>query len=160
MASAAEARVGPLAHPVEIPPQHIYFVPSPAMQAVRRKVLRAAGLNVPVLVLGESGTGKEVLARFIHERSPWREGPFVKVNCPAIPGTLLESELFGFQKGAFTGAHASKPGRVELAHNGTLFLDGIAELGLASQSKLLQFLQDGHFSRIGDEQERSVDTRM
>jgi transcriptional regulator with PAS, ATPase and Fis domain len=67
------------------------------MQAVRQKVSRAAGLNVPVLVLGESGTGKEVLARFIHERSPWREGPFVKVNCPAIPGTLLESELFGFQ---------------------------------------------------------------
>src|ERR1700757_2781336 len=145
MASAAEAKLNSV-QSLELPPEHVFFGPSATMQAVRQKVLRAAGLNVPVLVLGESGTGKEVLARFIHERSPWRTGPFVKVNCPAIPGTLLESELFGFQKGAFTGAHASKPGRVELAHNGTLFLDGIAELGLASQSKLLQFLQDGHFS--------------
>ena len=84
----------------------------------------------------------------------------MKINCAAIPGTLLESELFGFEKGAFTGAHSTKPGRVELAHNGTLFLDGIADLDLASQSKLLQFLQDGRFSRIGDELERSVDTRL
>jgi len=101
MASAAEAKLNSV-QALELPPEHVYFGPSVTMQAVRQKVLRAAGLNVPVLVLGESGTGKEVLARFIHERSPWREGPFVKVNCPAIPGTLLESELFGFQKGAFT----------------------------------------------------------
>jgi len=130
------------------------------MQAVRQKVLRAAGLNVPVLVLGESGTGKEVLARFIHERSPWRAGPFVKVNCPAIPGTLLESELFGFQKGAFTGAHASKPGRVELAQDGTLFLDEIAELDASLQAKLLHVLQDGHFTSIGDHEEKRVDARV
>jgi two-component system response regulator AtoC len=82
------------------------------------------------------------------------------VNCAAIPGSLLESELFGYEKGAFTGAHASKPGRVELAHNGTLFLDEIADLSLGLQSKLLQFLQDGHFSRIGDESERAVETRL
>jgi two-component system response regulator AtoC len=160
MASAAEARLNSIAHPLELPPEHVYFGPSATMQAVRQKVMRAAGLNVPVLVLGESGTGKEVLARFIHERSPWREGPFVKVNCPAIPGTLLESELFGFQKGAFTGAHASKPGRVELAQGGTLFLDEIAELDASLQAKLLHVLQDGHFTSIGDHEEKRVDARI
>jgi two-component system, NtrC family, response regulator AtoC len=160
MASAAEARLTSIAHPVELPPEHVYFGPSETMQAVRQKVSRAAGLNVPVLVLGESGTGKEVLARFIHERSPWREGPFVKVNCPAIPGTLLESELFGFQKGAFTGAHQSKPGRMELAQGGTLFMDEIAELDASLQAKLLHVLQDGHFTSIGDHEEKRVDARV
>lgn len=130
------------------------------MQAVRQRVERAAGLNVPILVLGESGSGKEVLARFVHSRSPWRTGPFVKVNCPAIPGTLLESELFGFQKGAFTGANNDKPGRIELAQGGTLFLDEIAELDAALQAKLLHVLQDGHFTRIGDHEERSMDARI
>jgi two-component system response regulator AtoC len=160
MASAAEARLAPLTHPVEVPPQHIYFGPSEAMQAVRQRVERAAGLNVPILVLGESGTGKEVLARFIHERSPWNQGPFVKVNCPAIPGTLIESELFGFQKGAFTGAHAAKPGRIEMAQGGTLFLDEIAELDSSLQAKLLHVLQDGHFTRIGDHEEKQLDARV
>jgi len=130
------------------------------MQAVRQRVERAAGLNVPILVLGESGTGKEVLARFIHERSPWNQGPFVKVNCPAIPGTLIESELFGFQKGAFTGAHAAKPGRIEMAQGGTLFLDEIAELDSSLQAKLLHVLQDGHFTRIGDHEEKQLDARV
>ena len=130
------------------------------MRTVRHKVERAAGLNVPILILGESGTGKEVLARYIHSRSPWREGPFVKVNCPAIPGTLLESELFGFEKGAFTGAHAAKPGRMELAQGGTLFLDEIAELDANLQAKLLHVLQDGHFTRIGDHEERRMDARV
>jgi two-component system response regulator AtoC len=160
MASAAEARLAPLTHPVEVPPPHIYFGPSEAMQAVRQRVERAAGLNVPILVLGESGTGKEVLARFIHERSPWNQGPFVKVNCPAIPGTLIESELFGFQKGAFTGAHAAKPGRIEMAQGGTLFLDEIAELHSSLQAKLLHVLQDGHFTRIGDHEEKQLDARV
>jgi two-component system, NtrC family, response regulator AtoC len=160
MASAAEARLAPLTHPVEVPPPHIYFGPSGAMQAVRQRVERAAGLNVPILVLGESGTGKEVLARFIHERSPWNQGPFVKVNCPAIPGTLIESELFGFQKGAFTGAHAAKPGRIEMAQGGTLFLDEIAELDSSLQAKLLHVLQDGHFARIGDHEEKQLDARV
>jgi two-component system response regulator AtoC len=160
MASAAEARLAPLDRTSELPPEHIYFGPSEAMQAVRQRVERAAGLNVPILVLGESGTGKEVLARFIHERSPWHEGAFVKVNCPAIPGTLIESELFGFEKGAFTGAHASKPGRMEMAQGGTLFLDEIAEIDSSLQAKLLHVLQDGHFTRIGDHEERRMDARV
>ncbi len=130
------------------------------MQAVRRKVERAAGLNVPILILGESGTGKEILARFVHQRSPWKEAAFVKVNCPAIPSTLIESELFGFQKGAFTGAHAAKPGRIEMAQGGTLFLDEIAEIDSGLQAKLLHVLQDGHFTRIGDHEERRMDARV
>ena len=117
-------------------------------------------MNVSILLTGGGGTGKEVLARWIHKHSPWGSGQFVKVNCAAIPGSLLESELFGYEKGAFTGAQASKPGRVELAHHGTLFLDEIAELTLGLQSKLLQFLQDGSFSRIGDESERTVESRL
>src|SRR5271168_2208251 len=131
MASAASLKPEPPVNQAELPPDHIYFGPSRIMGAVRQKVERAAGLNVPILVLGESGTGKEILAHFIHNRSPWREGPFIKVNCPAIPGTLLESELFGFEKGAFTGAHAVKPGRMELADSGTLFLDGIDEIDMS-----------------------------
>jgi len=101
-----------------------------------------------------------MVARWVHAHSAFCAGPFVKVNCAAIPGSLLESELFGYEKGAFTGAYASKPGRVEMAHKGTLFLDEIAELDLTLQSKLLHFLQDGRFSRIGDEVERSVETRL
>ncbi len=147
-------------HSVELPPDSIYFGPSEAMKQVRQRVDRAAALNVPILVLGESGTGKEVLARYIHNRSPWRLGPFIKVNCPAIPGTLLESELFGFQKGAFTGAHATKPGRMEMANGGTLFLDEIAELDASLQAKLLHVLQDGIFTRIGDHEEKQLDARI
>lgn len=160
MASPAKIRPENATHPVDLPPDHIYFGPSETMQSVRQRVERAAALNVPILILGESGTGKEVLARFIHNRSPWVNGPFVKVNCPAIPGTLLESELFGFEKGAFTGAHAAKPGRIELAENGTLFLDEIAELDASLQAKLLHVLQDGHFTRIGDHEERRMNARV
>lgn len=143
-----------------LPPEEVLFGRSEAMKEVRKRATKIAGTNIPVLLCGPKGSGKEVLGRWIHNHSSAAGGQFIKVNCAAIPGTLLESELFGFEKGAFTGAHATKPGRVELAHNGTLFLDGIADLDLASQSKLLQFLQDGRFSRIGDEQERSVDTRL
>ncbi|MGD0306690.1 MAG: sigma-54 dependent transcriptional regulator [Candidatus Acidiferrales bacterium] len=160
MASVAEARIPTQSHTVDLPPDHVYFGPSETMQAVRRKVERASGLNVPILILGESGTGKEILARFVHQRSPWREGPFVKVNCPAIPGTLIESELFGFEKGAFTGAHAAKPGRIEMALGGTLFLDEIAEIDSSLQAKLLHVLQDGHFTRIGDHEEKRMDARV
>ena len=130
------------------------------MRLVRQRVDRAAALNVPILVLGESGTGKEVLARYIHNQSPRKVGPFVKVNCPAIPGTLLESELFGFQKGAFTGAISSKPGRMEMANGGTLFLDEIGDLDGSLQAKLLHVLQDGHFTRIGDHEECTLDARI
>src|SRR3982074_1358077 len=118
------------------------------------------GANVPVLIQGESGTGKDIIARMIHGNSPWRTGPWVKVNCPAIPGTLLESELFGYEKGAFTGAYGTKPGRVEMAHRGTLFLDAMSELDLALQSKLLQLLQDGQFCRIGAQEDKKVEVRV
>ncbi len=159
MASAAELNVAPQ-FGAELPPDQVYFGKAEAMQSVRARIERAAGLNVPILVLGESGTGKEVLARFIHSRSPWRSGPFIKVNCPAIPGTLLESELFGYAKGAFTGANNSKPGRIELAQGGSLFLDEIADLDASLQAKLLHVLQDGHFTRIGDHDEKQLDARV
>ena len=144
----------------EIPPDAVVFGRSEAMQALRSRLDKIAGANVPVLIQGESGTGKDIIARMIHGLSPWRTGPFVKVNCPAIPGTLLESELFGYEKGAFTGAYGSKPGRVELAHRGTLFLDEISELDLGLQSKLLQLLQDGQFCRIGAQEDKKVEVRV
>src|SRR5438094_8150315 len=115
------------------------------MRSLRQRLDKLASDNVPVLIQGESGTGKDIIARMIHGLSPWTTGPYVKINCPAIPGTLLESELFGYEKGAFTGAYGSKPGRVELAHRGSLFLDEISELDLALQPKLLQLLQAGQF---------------
>jgi two-component system response regulator AtoC len=144
----------------EIPPDAVVFGRSDAMQGVRERLDKVASANVPVLIQGESGTGKDIIARMIHGFSPWKSGPFVKVNCPAIPGTLLESELFGYEKGAFTGAYGAKPGRVELAHRGTLFLDEISELDLALQSKLLQLLQDGQFCRIGAQEDKRVEVRV
>lgn len=144
----------------EIPPLSIVFGRSDAMLAVRERLDKVASANVPVLIQGESGTGKDIIARMIHGQSPWRTGPFVKVNCPAIPGTLLESELFGYEKGAFTGAYGTKPGRVEMAHRGTLFLDEISELDLGLQSKLLQLLQDGQFCRIGAQEDKKVEVRV
>ena len=144
----------------EIPPDSVVFGRSEVMQAVRERLDKVASANVPVLIQGESGTGKDIIARMIHGLSPWKGGPFVKVNCPAIPGTLLESELFGYEKGAFTGAYGSKPGRVELAHRGTLFLDEISELDLGLQSKLLQLLQDGQFCRIGAQEDKKVEVRI
>src|SRR6202790_4385428 len=144
----------------EIPPDSVVFGNSDVMQTLRRRLEKVANANVPVLIEGESGTGKDIVARVIHTGSPWRTGPYVKVNCPAIPGTLLESELFGYEKGAFTGAYGTKPGRVELAHRGTLFLDEISELDLALQSKLLQLLQDGQFCRIGAQEDKKVEVRI
>lgn len=136
------------------------FGKSDAMRAVWHKAEKVCATTVPILLQGEGGTGKEVLARWIHARSLFSPGPFIKVNCAAIPGMLLESELFGFEKGAFTGAFTAKPGRVELAHRGTLFLDDIADLDMSLQAKLLQFLQDGRFTPIGSEEERHVETRV
>src|SRR6202790_4791433 len=144
----------------ELPPDQIIFGHSEAMQAVRSRLGKVAAANVPVLITGESGTGKDIIARLIHGLSPWKSGPYVKVNCPAIPGTLLESELFGYERGAFTGAFGSKPGRVELAHRGTLFLDEISELDMSLQSKLLQLLQDGQFCRIGAQEDKKVEVRV
>jgi len=143
-----------------LPPDEVLFGTSPAMEEVRQKALKICRTNVAVLLLGEGGTGKEMLARWLHANSNYSSGEFVKVNCAAIPSSLLESELFGHEKGAFTGANAAKPGRVEKAHLGTLFLDEIGDLDLGLQSKLLHFLQDGVFSRLGDQAEREVDTRV
>src|SRR5215467_8644531 len=105
-----------------LPPEEVLFGSSEAMKEVRKRATKVARSNIPVLLCGPKGSGKEVLARWMHNHSALAAGQFVKVNCAAIPGALLESELFGFEKGAFTGAHATKPGRVEFAHNGTLFL--------------------------------------
>src|ERR1700679_2162641 len=144
----------------EMPPESVVFGPPHAMRALRERLTKIAGANVPVLIHGESGTGKDIIARMIHTSSPWKTGPWVKVNCPAIPGTLLESELFGYEKGAFTGAFGMKPGRVEMAHRGTLFLDEISELDMSLQSKLLQLLQDGQFCRIGAQEDKKVEVRV
>src|SRR5271168_2272528 len=144
----------------EMPPESVVFGGTEAMRSLRERLGKIAGANVPVLIHGESGTGKDIIARMIHASSPWKTGPWVKVNCPAIPGTLLESELFGYEKGAFTGAYGMKPGRVEMAHRGTLFLDEISELDMALQSKLLQLLQDGQFCRIGAQEDKKVEVRV
>lgn len=146
--------------PPALPPDLVIFGFSAEMQRIRQQLEKVCTTDIPILIQGEAGTGKEVLAQWIHARSPWRPGPFVKVNCAAIPGPLLESELFGYQKGAFTGAVAAKPGRVELAQGGTLFLDEISNLDPLLQAKLLQVLQDGRFSRIGDEEERRLEARV
>jgi two-component system, NtrC family, response regulator AtoC len=142
------------------PPDDVLFGRSPAMAGIRQRAIKVCRASVPVLLYGDGGTGKEALARWIHKHSANCNGQFVKVNCAAIPGALLESELFGYEKGAFTGAQHSKPGRVELAHNGTLFLDEIGDLDLSLQSKLLQFLQEGRFSPIGAQEEKRIETRL
>jgi two-component system, NtrC family, response regulator AtoC len=144
----------------QLPPEEIIFGHSAAMQPVRQTVRKILGTDVAVLLQGENGTGKGLLAQYIHSRSLFSAGPFIKMNCAAIPGALLESELFGHEKGAFTDAHTSRPGHVELADRGTLFLDEIADLDLSLQAKVLQLLQDGTFSRIGDHRERRVHTRI
>jgi two-component system response regulator AtoC len=143
-----------------LPPEEVIFGRSLAMISIRQKVQKVLATDVPILIQGENGTGKGLLAHYIHSRSALSSGAFVKVNCAAIPGALLESELFGYEKGSFTDANTSKPGYVEMAHRGTLFLDEIADLDLSLQAKVLQLLQDGHFSRIGDKQERQAETRI
>src|SRR5947207_1429197 len=133
---------------------------SPQMQAVFAFIRKVAVTNVPVLLLGESGTGKEMAAAAIHRRSVRKDGPFVAINCNAIPENLLESELFGHEKGAFTGAHIQRKGLLETASGGTLFLDEIGELPPAIQVKLLRFLQEQRLQRVGGRQEIQVDTRL
>jgi two-component system, NtrC family, response regulator AtoC len=144
----------------ELPPDEVLFGQTPMMELVRRRAEKICKADVPLLLLGPAGSGKELVARWVHTHSAFSAGQFVKVNCAAIPGNLLESELFGYEKGAFTGANTCKPGRVEMADKGTLFLDEIGDLSPELQSKLLHFLQDGRFSRIGGEAERSVETRL
>jgi two-component system response regulator AtoC len=133
---------------------------SHSMQKVRELVERIADTDVPALLLGESGTGKEVLAREIHRGSRRRAMPFLKVNCAALPGELLESELFGHERGAFTGATAEKPGKFELADRGTIFLDEIGEMPVRLQAKLLQVLQDEEFFRVGGKRSVRIDARV
>jgi DNA-binding NtrC family response regulator len=131
-----------------------------AMEEVCRRLGKVAPTDSTVLILGESGTGKELVARAVHERSRRARAPFVTVNCAAIPETLIESELFGHEKGAFTGADSARTGLVESAEGGTLFLDEIGELPMAAQSRLLRVLQDGEIRRVGSERSRRVDVRL
>ena len=145
---------------LNLPPLDIIFGKTAAMQAVRTKLERVAETDVPVLIQGESGTGKEICVRLLHGLSIRAKGSLVKVSCPAIPHSLLETELFGYEKGAFTGAMTTKLGRVEQAHLGTLFLDEVGSLDLGVQSKLLQVLQDGTFVRVGGHEARSITTRL
>ncbi|MHC1742180.1 MAG: sigma 54-interacting transcriptional regulator [Syntrophobacteraceae bacterium] len=133
---------------------------SPSMGALRRVVEKVAPSKATVLLLGESGTGKTLVARIIHELSPRARAPFVKLNCAALPENLLESELFGHEKGAYTGATAAKPGRFEEADGGTIFLDEIGELPLPLQAKLLRFLQEWEFERLGSTRTLKVDVRV
>lgn len=133
---------------------------SPAMEGIFQSLRKVATVDVPVLILGESGTGKELTARAIHRLSHRRNGPFIVINCGAIPETLLETELFGHEKGAFTGADARRKGKIEYAEGGTLFLDEIGELSLSLQVKLLRFLQEHVIERVGGREEISVDVRV
>lgn len=145
---------------VNLPPESVVFGQTDTMRHVRESLERVAGISVPVLITGESGTGKDIIARLLHNRSFCSKGPFVSINCPALPATLLESELFGYESGAFTGANKTKPGRVEAAQSGTLFLDEISELDLRLQAKLLQVLQDGQFCRIGAREDTRIEVRV
>src|SRR6266581_2650884 len=137
-----------------------FLAASPQMVRIRQQILQIAPVDVPVFICGESGVGKEVVARMIHMRSTRRNQPFLKVNCAALPGELLESELFGYEQGAFTGAVRSKPGKFELANKGTIFLDEIAEMSPHLQAKLLHVLQDHQYSRLGGRHMIGVDVRV
>jgi two-component system, NtrC family, response regulator AtoC len=142
------------------PAEELFLGESPAIQAVRTQLRNAAATDAPVLLTGESGTGKDLAARILHELS-WRgKHSMVKVNCPAIPSQLFESELFGYEPGAFTGARIAKPGKFEIACRGTLFLDEIGELDIALQAKLLRALQDFKVVRLGSVEERPIDVRL
>jgi two-component system response regulator AtoC len=138
----------------------IFIYTSEKMHQIKEIIDQVANTDVTVLIQGESGVGKEVVARSIHLNSFRRDKPFVKVNCAALPSELLESELFGYEKGAFTGAYRQKPGKFELANGGTIFLDEIVEISLPLQAKLLQVLQDREFSRLGGKKDIRVDVRI
>ncbi|PYY14411.1 MAG: sigma-54-dependent Fis family transcriptional regulator [Acidobacteria bacterium] len=137
-----------------------FLAASPQMKQIRAQVSLVAKVDVPVLLLGESGVGKEILARLIHKMSIRAHRPLLKVNCAALPAELLESELFGYEAGAFTGAQRSKPGKFEQCNRGTILLDEIGEMSTALQAKLLHVLQDGSFSRLGSRSNVTVDVRV
>ena len=157
--SGAPPPVAPAAGSRRGPPADFVSV-SPAMMGIWDMVDRVAETDVPVLIRGESGVGKEGIARTVHERSPRRGKPFVKINCAALPSELLESELFGHERGAFTGATSEKPGKFELADKGTIFLDEIGEMHPALQAKLLQVLQDEEYYRVGGKRPLRADARV
>jgi transcriptional regulator with GAF, ATPase, and Fis domain len=154
VAAVAAARSTPAAAPWEL------LGGSAAAEEVRRAVERAAAAPYPVLVEGESGTGKELVARALHRRGPRRDRPFCTVNCAALPDDLVESELFGHARGAFTGALAERPGVFEESHGGTLFLDEIGELSLRAQAKVLRTVQEGEVRRVGENVPRRVEVRL
>lgn len=138
----------------------IFFANNSKLNKIRTIIDAVAKTDIAVLIKGESGTGKELIAKTIHLNSPRKERPFIKINCAAIPSGLLESELFGFEKGAFTGAHLEKPGKFELAHESTILLNEIGEMDISTQAKLLQVLQDGEFSRLGGNASVLVNARV
>jgi transcriptional regulator with PAS, ATPase and Fis domain len=133
---------------------------SPAWQGVLAAAVRVATTEATVFLQGESGTGKEVIARLIHQASPRKHGPFVAINCAALPEQLLESELFGYERGAFTGAQQSKAGHIELAARGVLFLDEVSEMSLTAQVKVLRFVQEREYRRLGGARLQKADVRM
>ncbi len=133
---------------------------NPAMMAVYSEIQKVAPLNATVLIVGESGTGKELVAQAIHRNSPRSAAPLIAVNCAAIARELIESELFGHEKGAFTGAHAQRLGKFELANGGTLFLDEVGELSLEGQAKLLRILEEKRLTRLGGQKEFAIDVRI
>lgn len=159
--SASDRSVGKTKPYAEAVGTGSYFVSSShEMLRLRKQVEKVAIFDIPVLILGETGTGKELLARLIHGRSPRAQQPFLKVNCAALPESLLESELFGYERGAFTGAIRSKPGQFEMCNRGTIFLDEVAEMPPALQAKLLHVLQDKCFYRLGGHETVHVDVRI
>jgi transcriptional regulator with GAF, ATPase, and Fis domain len=155
------ARVRALADKGEPLPAHRRMIGrSHAWQRVLTRALRVAPTDATVFLQGESGTGKELVARFIHQASPRKDGPFVAINCAALPEQLLESELFGYERGAFTGAHQAKAGQIELASRGVLFLDEVSEMSLVAQAKVLRFLQEREFQRLGGTRTQKVNVRV
>ncbi|MGC1660570.1 MAG: sigma 54-interacting transcriptional regulator [Candidatus Acidiferrales bacterium] len=143
-----------------LPPDDIIFGCTSAMLTIRHQLEKVCSANIPILIQGGGGSGKEILARWIHRRSSRNSGPFIKLNFAAIPGSLIESELFGYEAGAFTGANSPRIGRVEMAQGGTLLLDQLTDLDSSFQAKLLQLLQDGRFTRLGDQEERRLEARI
>ena len=146
--------------PETLPSDDAIFGCTALMRRIRRDLEKVCATPLPILIQGEAGTGKKILARWIHHNSPRSQNLLVKVNCAAIPGMLLESELFGYEKGAFTGAYSAKPGRIEMANGGSLLFEQLTDLDLVLQAKLLHMLQDGRFTRIGGEEERRIDARV
>lgn len=141
-------------------PRKAVIAVSPNMRRLMQLVERVATTDVNVLISGESGTGKDLIAATVHRLSKRAKGPFVKIDCSSLPASLVESELFGYEKGAFTDARESKPGRLELAHNGTLVLDDISQLGLSAQGKILRVIEEKRFQRLGGLEDVQINTRI